>query len=61
MSAATVHPTSPPARPSGATTAQGSHPHRVGGALRAVKVFLGAAFDVILLGEYGRETGVRRR
>ncbi|WP_431991513.1 hypothetical protein [Streptomyces albogriseolus] len=61
MSAATVHPTSPPARPSGATKAQGSHPHRVGDALRAVKVFLGAAFDVILLGEYGRETGVRRR
>ncbi|MFF0687976.1 hypothetical protein ACFZAB_21705 [Streptomyces albogriseolus] len=50
MSAATVHPTSPPARP-----------HRVGDALRAVKVFLGAAFDVILLGEYGPEAGVRRR
>ncbi|MET9331865.1 hypothetical protein ABZX78_11770 [Streptomyces cellulosae] len=61
MSAATVHPTSPPARPSGAAPAEGSHPHRVGDALRAVKVFLGAAFDVILLGEYGPEAGVRRR
>lgn len=61
MSAATVHPTGPPVRPSGATPVEGSHPHRVGDALRAVKVFLGAAFDVILLGEYGQEAGVRRR
>ncbi|MBT2874171.1 hypothetical protein HET67_22300 [Streptomyces sp. McG7] len=61
MSAATVHPTSPPVRPGGAAPAEGSHPHRVGDALRAVKVFLGAAFDVILLGEYGQEAGVRRR
>ncbi|MBT3165858.1 hypothetical protein HTV80_22510 [Streptomyces sp. Vc74B-19] len=61
MSAATVHPTTPPVRPSGATPVQGSRPHRVGDALRAVKVFLGAAFDVILVGEYGQEAGVRRR
>ncbi|MFD6037289.1 hypothetical protein ACFWHF_22610 [Streptomyces griseoincarnatus] len=57
MSAATVHPASPPVRPSGAAPAEGSHPHRVGDALRAVRVFL----DVVLLGEYGAEAGVRRR
>lgn len=61
MSAATIHPTTPPVRPAGATPVQGSHPHRLGDALRAVKVFLGAAFDVILLGEYGEEAGVRRK
>ncbi|MEU5522600.1 hypothetical protein ABZ759_18560 [Streptomyces sp. NPDC047860] len=61
MSAATIHPTTPPVRPAGATPVQGCHPHRLGDALRAVKVFLGAAFDVILLGEYGEEAGVRRK
>lgn len=61
MSAATVNPTTPPVRPTGATPVQGSHPHRLGDALRAVKVFLGAAFDVILLGEYAEEAGVRRK
>ncbi|MFD5376376.1 hypothetical protein ACFWJE_18515 [Streptomyces griseoincarnatus] len=61
MSAATVHPASPPVRPSGAAPAEGSHPHRVGDALRAMRVFLGAALDVVLLGEYGAEAGVRRR
>lgn len=60
MSAATINPTTPPVRPTGATPVQGSHPHRLGDALRAVKVFLGAAFDVIVLGEYGEEAGVRR-
>ncbi|GGV77296.1 hypothetical protein [Streptomyces griseoloalbus] len=60
MSAATVNPAPPPVRPTGATSIQGSHPHRLGDALRAVKVFLGAAFDVIVLGEYGAEAGVRR-
>ncbi|MEU5223130.1 hypothetical protein AB0G55_10765 [Streptomyces toyocaensis] len=39
----------------------GHHRHRAGDALRAVKVFLGAAFDVIVLGEYAEEAGVRRR
>ena len=40
----------------------GAHPqHRVGSALRAVKVFAGAAFSVAVLGEYGEEAGVRRR
>ncbi|MET7293282.1 hypothetical protein ABZS79_14305 [Streptomyces griseoloalbus] len=61
MSAATVHPAPPPVRPTGATSIQGSHPHRLGDALRAVKVFLGAAFAVLVLGEYGAEAGVRRR
>ncbi|MFE2278848.1 hypothetical protein ACFXAE_16665 [Streptomyces sp. NPDC059454] len=61
MSAATVNATPPPVRPAGATSIQGSRPHRLGDALRAVKVFLGAAFDVIVLGEYGEEAGVRRR
>lgn len=52
MSAATLHPATTPV--------QGSRPHRLGDALRAVKVFLGAAFDVIVLGEYDEEAGVRR-
>ncbi|MEU7471292.1 hypothetical protein AB0A94_22680 [Streptomyces sp. NPDC044984] len=52
MSAATLHPTTTPV--------QGSRPHRLGDALRAVRVFLGAAFDVIVLGEYDEEAGVRR-
>lgn len=37
------------------------HTHRIGDALRAVRVFAGAAFDVVILGEYGQEAGVRRR
>ncbi|MET8822749.1 hypothetical protein [Streptomyces rochei] len=39
----------------------GSHRHRFGDAVRAVRVFAGAAFDVVILGEYGEEAGVRRR
>ncbi|CAL9524789.1 hypothetical protein [Streptomyces sp. Tu 3180] len=61
MSAATVHPVPPPVRPTGAAPVRGSHPHRLGDALHAVRVFLGAAFDVVVLGEYGEEAGVRRR
>jgi hypothetical protein len=38
-----------------------THSHRLGEALRAVRVFAGAAFDVIILGAYGAEAGVRRR
>ncbi|WP_330175146.1 hypothetical protein OG875_17425 [Streptomyces sp. NBC_01498] len=39
----------------------GAHtPHPVGNALRAVKVFVGAAFTVAVLGEYGEEAGVMR-
>jgi len=33
----------------------------VGNALRAIRVLAGAAFDVVILGEYGEEAGVRRR
>ncbi|MEV8452821.1 hypothetical protein AB0467_08435 [Streptomyces sp. NPDC052095] len=44
----------------GATAATG-HPrtHRVGDAVRAVKVFVRAAFDVVVLGEYADETDPR--
>ncbi|MDQ0684576.1 hypothetical protein QF032_003587 [Streptomyces achromogenes] len=61
MSAATLTPA--PGRPSGATPLSDLHPHRhrLGDALRAVKVFVGAAFDVLVLGEYREEAGVRRR
>ncbi|MGW1781596.1 hypothetical protein ACWCQQ_20975 [Streptomyces sp. NPDC002143] len=62
MSAATI---SPAPGPAGATPLTGTHTHRhqhrVGDALRALKVFARAAIDVILLGEYAEEAGVRRR
>lgn len=60
MSAAAIHP-APAARPAGATAVRGSRHHRLGDALHAVKVFAGAVFDVVLLGEYGEEAGVRRK
>ncbi|MGW7268533.1 hypothetical protein [Streptomyces sp. NPDC054842] len=60
MSAATFTPHRVP--PSGATALDSGHPrHRLGDALRAVKVFATAAVRVVLLGEYGEEAGVRRR
>ncbi len=37
------------------------HRHRLGDAVHAIRVFAGAAFDVMILGEYGEEAGVRRR
>ncbi|MDX3455480.1 hypothetical protein PV396_26685 [Streptomyces sp. ME02-8801-2C] len=49
---------------SGATPVRGGHRHPVGDALRAARVFAGAALSVVLLGEYreyGEEAGVRRR
>ncbi|MEU6348618.1 hypothetical protein ABZ896_04750 [Streptomyces sp. NPDC047072] len=60
MSAATFTPA--PGRPSGATSVSG-HPrtHRLGNAFRALRVFAGAARDVVILGEYAEEAGVRRR
>ncbi|WP_217143100.1 hypothetical protein [Streptomyces sp. AC627_RSS907] len=61
MSAATISPAPAPVRASGATLVAGSHRHRLGDALRTVRVFAGAAFDVVVLGEYGEEAGVRRR
>ncbi|MEV7402014.1 hypothetical protein AB0N93_16725 [Streptomyces sp. NPDC091267] len=45
----------------GATAATGHHhSHRAGDALRAVRVFVRAAFGVVVLGEYAEEAGVRR-
>lgn len=45
----------------GATAATGHpHSHRAGDALRAVKVYVRAAFGVVVLGEYAEEAGVRR-
>lgn len=61
MSAATFHPAPAPGRPPGATPLSGGHRHRLGDALHAIRVFAGAAFDVVILGEYGEEVGVRRR
>ncbi len=64
MSAVTFTPAS--ARhglPSRATPRPDTHRHGLSGALLAIKVFAGAAFDVVLLGEYpeNEEAGVRRR
>ncbi|MET8690597.1 hypothetical protein ABZV77_40970 [Streptomyces sp. NPDC004732] len=62
MSATTFTPASvqssadPGAVPHGAP-----HPHRLGGALRAAKVLVSAAFGVVVLGEYAEEAGVRTR
>ncbi|MGW5634426.1 hypothetical protein [Streptomyces sp. NPDC003832] len=61
MSAATITPAHGRHPTTGATPVLGSHRHRLGDALRAVKVFAGAAYDVVVLGEYGEEAGVRRR
>ncbi|MFG3498692.1 hypothetical protein [Streptomyces sp. NPDC047928] len=68
MSAATFTPVTRPSgpRPSGPRPATHSthsthSAHRVGNALRAVRVFAGAAFGVAVLGEYAQEAGVRRR
>ncbi|MEE1761853.1 MULTISPECIES: hypothetical protein [unclassified Streptomyces] len=65
MSAATFIPASASGRPGpppGATGLDDHHPrHRLGDALRAVKVFASAAFGVVILGEYAEEAGVRRR
>ncbi|MCN9243322.1 hypothetical protein NGF19_21485 [Streptomyces sp. RY43-2] len=54
MSAATV-----PGGP-GATALGRVHHHRLGDALHAVQVYTGAAFDVLLFGEYYEEAGLRR-
>ncbi|MEU6666527.1 hypothetical protein [Streptomyces sp. NPDC046727] len=60
MSTASLTP-APVRPPSGATALGGAHHHPLGNALRAVKVFVEAAFGVVILGEYGEETGVHRR
>ncbi|MGY0024834.1 hypothetical protein [Streptomyces sp. cg35] len=61
MSAATFTPA-----PSGATAATGAHhPHRVGNAVRMIRVFAAAAFSVVVLGDTDsslyREAGVVTR
>ncbi|MFC9652474.1 MULTISPECIES: hypothetical protein [unclassified Streptomyces] len=65
MSTATFTPAHAPhgSQPPGAT-ATGSvphHAHHLGNALRAVKVFVSAAFNVAVLGEYAEEAGIKRR
>ncbi|MER6997622.1 hypothetical protein [Streptomyces sp. NPDC000410] len=60
MSTATFHHATRPVRGATATGAITHHTHRLGSALRAVKVFATAAFDVVILGEYGEEAGVVR-
>ncbi|MFF9816629.1 hypothetical protein [Streptomyces sp. NPDC014006] len=59
MTTATFSPA--PGRPPGATPIATGHRHPLGDALRAVRVYARAAFDVVILGEYGEEAGVRRR
>ncbi|MFJ9804015.1 hypothetical protein [Streptomyces wuyuanensis] len=60
MSAATFTPASRAGRGATATGAQAHHTHRLGDALRAVRVFVSTAFGVVVLGEYSEEAGVRR-
>ncbi|MFK0180859.1 hypothetical protein ACIQVR_33410 [Streptomyces xanthochromogenes] len=65
MSAATFTP-APSVRPSApnGATASGAAPHRthrIGNAVRAARVLAGAAFSVVVMGEYAEEAGVRRR
>ncbi|MEU6575583.1 hypothetical protein [Streptomyces sp. NPDC046805] len=59
MGAATIAPFH--GLPAGATALDGVHHHLLGNALRAIKVFVCAAFDVVILGEYGEEVGVHHR
>ncbi|MDK0521199.1 hypothetical protein [Streptomyces sp. ML-6] len=61
MSTVTLNPSSTgPAHDMSAAT---GHPrtHHFGDAVRAVKVFVRAAFGVVVLGEYAEEAGIRRR
>ncbi|WP_327269177.1 hypothetical protein OG233_17590 [Streptomyces sp. NBC_01218] len=45
----------------GATAATGHlRPHPLGDALRAVRVWTTTAFDVVVLGEYSADSGIRR-
>lgn len=63
MSTATFTPAHIP-HPHHGATATGStphSPHRLGNALRAVKVYASAVFSVAVLGEYAEEAGVHRR
>jgi hypothetical protein len=65
MSAALFPPASA-AHPADVTAAPGDHRQhlrhgRLADALHAVRVFAGAAFEVVVLGEYGEEAGIRRK
>lgn len=63
MSTATFTP-APSARPPRGATASGATTHRthmIGNAVRAAKVMAGAAFRVVVLGEYAEEAGVHRK
>ncbi|BBC34238.1 uncharacterized protein SGFS_055320 [Streptomyces graminofaciens] len=65
MSAATFIPAQAsgrPGPPSGATGIDNTHHrHRMADVLRAIKVFAGAAFGVVVLGEYAEEAGIHSR
>ncbi|GFH36803.1 hypothetical protein [Streptomyces pacificus] len=61
MSAATLTPKSLPGRGATATGAPEHRSHRLGDALRVVRVFIVTAFKVAVLGEYSEEAGVRGR
>lgn len=63
MSAATFVPASSRSgHPSGGTSALDAGRRRLlGDALRAARAFAGAAFDVVVLGAYEEEAGVRRK
>ncbi|HET6358231.1 hypothetical protein [Streptomyces sp.] len=63
MSTATFTPGAHIPHPSHGATATGTQhsPHRLGNALRVVKVYAQAVFRVVVLGEYAEEAGVRRR
>ncbi|MEV0777197.1 hypothetical protein ACIBLA_22160 [Streptomyces sp. NPDC050433] len=61
MPSAHVGPPQSGATALGSAPHSGPHsPHRLGDALRAVKVFVAAAFSVAVLGEYGEEAGIMR-
>ncbi|MGW2558362.1 hypothetical protein ACWCXB_03755 [Streptomyces sp. NPDC001514] len=61
MSTATFHQAAGPGHGATASGATDHHSHRLGDALRAVKVFVKAAVGVVVLGEYGEEAGVVHR
>jgi hypothetical protein len=61
MSAATISPLPSPGRPHGAQSVAQEVPVAAGDGGGAVQVFARAAFDVVVLGEYEEEAGVRRR
>ncbi|MCX5387905.1 hypothetical protein [Streptomyces sp. NBC_00083] len=67
MSTATFTPAPTPSAGPGAprgATASGAAPHRphmIGNAVRAARVLAGAAFSVVVMGEFAEEAGVHRR